>query len=78
MTNNKSAKSASPKGKPSGSGREGSGLKETKPIEREEDNRISDKYTDETENSEPIITERHPNRNTDKDREDQGKQSSSV
>jgi hypothetical protein len=70
MTNNKkSAKSGSPKGKPSGSGREGSGLKETNPVDIEEENRIAEKYTDNTENSEPTITERHPNRNTDKGRE---------
>ncbi len=70
MTNNKkSAKSASPKGKPSGSGRDGSGLKETNPADIEEENRIAEKYTDNSENSEPTITERHPNRNTDKGRE---------
>jgi hypothetical protein len=78
MTENKrSAKSASPKGRPSGSGREGSGLKETNDVDREEENRIADKYTDDTENQEPTITERHHNRNTDKGREDQGKDPSS-
>ncbi len=72
MTKSKSAKSASPKGKPSGSGRENSGLHETNNIDSEEEKRIADKYTDDTENSEPTVTERHPNRNTDKGRENPG------
>lgn len=62
-SNRRSAKSASPKGKPSGSGREGSGLKEAHAADIEKEDKIADKYTDNTENSEPIITERHPNRN---------------
>jgi hypothetical protein len=72
MTKTKSAKSASPKGKPSRSGRDNSGLNEINNIDRDEEKRIADKYTDDTENSEPTINERHPNRNTDKGRENQG------
>lgn len=70
-SNKRSAKSASPKGKPSGSGRQGSGLKDAHAEDVEKEDEIANKYTDNAENQEPLITERHHNRNTDKDRKNQ-------
>jgi len=78
MTDNKNAKSPSHKGKPSGTGKEGSGLKEAQAENLEKDKEIADKYTDETERPSPNVHERHPNRNTDKGRENQGEDSSSI
>jgi len=79
MSKEGNAKSSTPKGKPAGTGRESSGLNEAHAVNTEEqDKEIADKYTDETEdpNSNPNI--KHPNRNTDKGRENQGEDSTSI
>ena len=78
MTNNRNAKSPSPKGNPSGTGREGSGLKETRAADLETDKEISNKYTEGTDDIDSNPNARHPNRNTDKGRDDQGEDSTSI
>ena len=79
MVDNKNAKSPSPKGNPSGTGREGSGLKEARAVnDLETDKEISNKYTDGTDDIESIPNAKHPNRNTDKGRENQGEDSTSI
>jgi len=79
MSKEGNAKSSAPKGKPSGTGKESSGLNEAHAVNNEEqDKEIADEYMDETEdpNSNPNI--KHPNRNTDKGRENQGDNSTSI
>ena len=62
-----------PKGRPSGSGREGSGLKDAFAInDLEKDNQLADTYTKDEDVPAENVTMRHPNRNVDKGREDQG------
>jgi hypothetical protein len=53
------------KGRPSGPGHESTGLKEVKPETLEVSYGIEEKYT-EGESGDPLIYERHPNRNLDK------------
>jgi len=76
MNNNSNAKSKAPQGKPSGTGREGSGLNEVNNPDQE--NEIADKYTDENGAPDENVNLRHENRNTDKGRENQGKDTSSI
>ncbi|WP_432710050.1 hypothetical protein [Pedobacter sp.] len=62
-----------PKGRPSGSGREGSGLKDAFAVnDLETDNRLADAYTKGEDDPADNVYLRHPNRNTDKGREEQG------
>lgn len=61
-----------PKGRPSGSGREGSGLKDAFAInDLEKDNQLADAYTKDEDVPAENVPMRHPNRNVDKGREDQ-------
>jgi len=76
MTSHSNAKSKAPQGKPSGSGSGGTGLKEVNNPDAE--NRIEDKYMDGQGQPDANVNERHPNRNTDKGREDQGKDTISI
>jgi hypothetical protein len=64
-------KTKTPQGKPSGGQRGGTGLKGVN-IDTAAANDISNKYLEDEEEDEPqSATSRHPNRNTDKDEEDQ-------
>jgi len=72
MTKKGSATSATKKGKPSGSGI-GTGLKDALAVnDLERDEEISEKYTDGSDDISSNPTAKHPNRNTDKGRDDQG------
>ena len=77
MAQHKNAKSKAPKGKPSSSQRGGNGLKDVVP-EEEVRETIEDKYLDENGQPEENVKMRHENRNTDKGREDQGKDTISI
>jgi hypothetical protein len=71
MGRNKSSNSAPPKGKPSGSGRESSGLKQASVItDLNRENEIADNYTKGEDMPAENVHIRHRNRNTDKGRED--------
>jgi hypothetical protein len=62
-----------PKGRPSGTGREGSGLKSAFAVnDLQTDNELAAKYTEEEDQPAAGVHVRHPNRNVDKGREDQG------
>ena len=61
-----------PKGRPSGSGREGSGLKDAFAVtDLETDNELAQNYTDGEDEPASNVFVRHPNRNVDKGRENQ-------
>jgi len=77
MSNKTNENSPQPKGRPSGTERESSGLKETRSDELERDEEIANKYTDGPDHPAPNVKEEHPNRNTDKGRENQGRGSTS-
>ena len=77
MTQHSNAKSKSPKGKPTGTQRGGTGLKDVN-REESEDQAIEDKYLDEQGKPDEQVKVRHENRNTDKGREDQGKETNSI
>jgi hypothetical protein len=73
MGKNKNNDFVPPKGRPSGSGREGSGLKDAFAVnDLEKDNQLADAYTKDEDVPAENVPLRHPNRNTDKGREDQG------
>jgi len=79
MSKERNAKSSAPKGKPSGTDREGSGLKEAHAAnDQEQDNEIANEYMDDTEDPKSNPNMKHPNRNTDKGRENQGEDSTSI
>ncbi|HKG05276.1 MAG TPA: hypothetical protein VKB19_02405 [Pedobacter sp.] len=62
-----------PKGRPSGSGREGSGLKDAFSVtDLQQDNELSERYTSGEDQPAANVHMKHPNRNVDKGREDQG------
>lgn len=77
MTQHSNAKSKTPQGKPTGDQRGGTGLKDVN-REEAEDQEIEDKYLDEEGQPGDQVKVRHENRNTDKGREDQGKESTSI
>lgn len=63
----KSAKTSSPKGKPSGNRKESMGLKEASAvIDPKTEEKIADKYTIGDEEPAANVHERHVNRNVDK------------
>lgn len=67
MSKSKSAKTSSPKGKPSGNGKETSGLKEAFAVnDPETDEKIAEKYTSGEEEPASNVHERHVNRNVNK------------
>jgi hypothetical protein len=66
-----------PQGKPSGSQRGGTGLKEVV-NEEQIDSEIENSYLDEDGQPAKNTHLRHENRNTDKGRDDQGKDSISI
>jgi hypothetical protein len=76
MSNSRNAKSKAPKGKPSATGREGSGLRDVNDPTREDG--IADNYINENGQPDANVHQRHVNRNTDKGRDDQGKDTSSI
>lgn len=79
MGKNKNNNFIPPKGRPSGSGREGSGLKDTFAVnDLETDNYLADNYTKGEDEPAENVHLRHPNRNTDKGREDQGEETSKT
>jgi hypothetical protein len=72
MGKNKNNSFVPPKGRPSGSGREGSGLKDAFAVnDLDTDNQLADAYTKGEDEPAENVHVRHPNRNTDKGREDQ-------
>jgi hypothetical protein len=77
MTQHSNQKSKTPKGKPSGGERGSNGLKDVN-LSEAEDQAIEDKYLDDQEQPAEQVQVRHKNRNTDKGREDQGKDTSSI
>ena len=73
MGKNKNNDFVPPKGRPSGSGKEGSGLKDAFAVnDLETDNQLADTYTNGEDEPADNVHLRHPNRNVDKGREDQG------
>jgi len=67
MAKNKNNHFVPPKGKPSGSGREGSGLKDAFAVTNlETDNQLAEEYTKGEDEPAENVHLRHPNRNTDK------------
>ncbi|WP_134090491.1 hypothetical protein [Olivibacter sp. XZL3] len=69
MGKDKNGSFVPPKGRPSGSGRESSGLRNAFAItDLDEDNEIAEKYTDGPDKP-AGITMRHQNRNVDKGRD---------
>jgi len=77
MTQHSNAKSQAPQGKPSGSQRGGSGLKDVI-HDNDVTSELEDKYLNETGAPDENVRLRHENRNTDKGREDQGKDTFSI
>lgn len=74
MSEHRNAKSKAPKGKPSDVNPKGSGLKEAHATnDPETENLLTNKYTDERGEPAANVHERHVNRNTDKGRDNQGK-----
>lgn len=68
MGKNKSGKYIPPKGRPSGSGRESSGLKEAFAVtSNEEDKELTDKYLEDPDEPLSNVHVRHHNRNIDRD-----------
>lgn len=64
-----------PKGRPSGSGREGSGLRDALAVnDPEKDQELSDKYLETPDETAANVHLKHHNRNVDKGRENQGKE----
>lgn len=64
-----------PKGKPSGSGRETNGLKDAFAVTNlDEDNELAEKYTTNEDETAPNVPTKHPNRNTNKGRNEQGEE----
>jgi hypothetical protein len=62
-----------PKGRPSGSGREGSGLRDAFAVtDLQKDDELARNYTEGEDQPAANVHVRHPNRNVDKGREDQG------
>jgi hypothetical protein len=62
-----------PKGRPSGSGREGSGLRDAFAVtDLQKDDELARSYTEGEDQPAANVHLRHPNRNVDKGREDQG------
>lgn len=79
MGKNKNNNFVPPKGRPSGSGREGSGLKDAFAVnDLETDNQLSEAYTKGEDQPAENVHLRHKNRNTDKGREDQGDETSKA
>ena len=77
MGKNKNNSFIPPKGRPSGSGREGSGLKDAFAVnDLEKDNSLAEEYTKAEDEPAEQVHMRHPNRNVDKGREDQGDETS--
>jgi hypothetical protein len=73
MAKNKNNDFVPPKGRPSGSGRETGGLKDAFAVtDLETDNKLAATYTNEEDEPAENVHLRHPNRNVDKGREDQG------
>lgn len=77
MTQHSNAKSKAPQGKPSGGQRSGTGLKDVN-REETEDQAIEDKYLYDQGQPDEQVQVKHKNRNTDKGREDQGKDTDSI
>jgi hypothetical protein len=75
MRGHNNPQSKSPQGKPSGDQRGGNGLKDLG-HEHRENQKLEDQYFDEDGKPEANVNLRHENRNTDKGREDQGKDDS--
>ena len=70
MGKNRNGTFVPPKGRPSGSGREGSGLKDAFAVnDLEKDNELADNYMDAPDEPAANVHIRHPNRNVDKGRE---------
>ena len=73
MTQHSNQKSRTPKGKPSGSQRGGNGLKDVNLSERE-DQTLEEKYLDDQGEPAGQVAVKHKNRNVDKGREDQSRE----
>lgn len=73
MTQYSNQKSKTPKGKPSGGERGGNGLKDVN-LNEAKDQIIEEKYLDDQGQPAGQVLVKHKNRNTDKGREDQGKE----
>jgi hypothetical protein len=72
MAKNKNNTFVPPKGRPSGSGRETSGLKDAFAVnDLETENQLSDAYTNADDEPAENVPMRHPNRNTDKGNEEE-------
>lgn len=79
MAKGKNARTSAPKGKPSGTGRETSGLKDASAVsDPESDKKLEDTYLEDTGRPASNVNLRHKNRNTDKGREQQGEESKEL
>lgn len=64
-----------PKGKPSGSGREGSGLKDAFAVtDLKKDEELAERFMQGPDETSDNVSVRHPNRNVNKGREDESDQ----
>lgn len=73
MAKNQNNNFVPPKGRPSGTGREGSGLKKAFAVnDLQKDNELAEQYTEKEDQPSSNVRVRHPNRNVDKGRENQG------
>jgi len=78
MGKNKNNDFIPPKGRPSGSGREGSGLKDAFAVtDLTTDNKLADEFTEGEDLPAANVHLRHKNRNVDKGRENQSEETKS-
>ena len=77
MTQHSNAKSKAPQGRPSGSQPGGNGVKDIAQDQQASES-VEDKYLDDQGQPDDNVNLRHENRNTDKGREDQGKDTLSI
>jgi len=78
MEKGKNAKTSAPKGRPSGTGRESAGLHDIDPEKEKTDRELDDEYMNESGKPAANVDLKHQNRNVDKGREQQGKESKEL
>jgi hypothetical protein len=77
MEKGRNAKTSAPKGRPSGTGRENAGLHDVSPENLKREEKLDEKYNSSEGASENVAT-KHKNRNVDKGRDQQGKESKEL
>jgi len=77
MEKGKNARTATPMGKPSGTSRTNTGLRDVDSNDQQRDESIEEKYMDNADDTSENVDARHKNRNVDKGRDQQGKETRS-